>query len=67
MTAGCCSHLLLSAGRAAIHQYLPAVGPTAANLLQRQPNDGADRRTPDSFIDPALHTMQAVSVTALYD
>jgi len=27
---------LLSAGRAAIDQYLPAVGPTAANPLQQQ-------------------------------
>jgi len=57
LTTWHCSHLLLSAGRAAIDRYLLAAGPTAANPPQRRASAEwwdrqRDGRTPDSFIDP---------------
>jgi len=71
-----CSRLLLSAGRGAIDRYLLATGLTAANPSQRraaaewrqgrtdrQTDRQTDGRTLDSFIDTALHTMRAVSIT----
>jgi len=58
------AQLLLGAGRAAINRYLLPAGRTAANPPQWRANDGrdgqTDRGTLDSFIHPALHTMQAV-------
>ena len=47
LTTRHCSHLLLSAGRAAVDRYLLAAGPTAANPPRRRAaaGDGADGRT----------------------
>jgi len=54
---------------AAIDRYCLPTGPTAANLphttaaaqdgTDRETDGQTDRWTPDSFIDPALHSMQA--------
>ena len=71
LTTWHCSQLLLSASRAAIDRYLLAAGPTAANPPQRRAagewGDGrTDWRTLDSCIDPAPHTMPAVSTRQLW-
>jgi len=61
------ARLLLTAGRAAIDRYLLTAGPTAANRSSgvRRP-DGTDGQTDGrTDIDPALHTMRAVSNTLL--
>jgi len=49
--------LHLSTSAAATDQYRLPVGPTAANLLGQ-----TDGRTTKRYIDPAPHTMQAVSI-----
>jgi len=49
--------LVLTASCVAIDRYCLPSGPTAANLQQQQ-SEGTDRRTQDSFIDPAAHCGQ---------
>jgi len=53
------AQLLLSAGHAAVDRYLLPVGPTAANPQQQRAaarlDTRTDGRTPDRFIDTALH------------
>jgi len=72
------THLLLSAGREAIDQYLLAAGPTVVNpprrrvaaedvtdgQTDRQTNGLTDGRAPDSFLDPVPQIMPAVSKAA---
>ena len=58
---------LPAAAAAAIDRYLLPAGPTAANLQQRvRWLDGTDRhtdrKTPDSCIDLAPHTMRAMPI-----
>ena len=57
---------MLRVDRAAINQYLRPAGPAEANPPQRL--DGTDRQTqtPDRVLDPAPHTMQAMSKTIDY-
>jgi len=49
--------LVLTASCAAIDRYCLPSEPTVANLQQQQ-SEGTDRRTQDSFIDPAAHCGQ---------
>ena len=55
---------------AAIDQYLLPAGPTAANPPHAAAVGKWDRqtdgRTPYRFIDPALHTMRAVTINAMF-
>jgi len=60
-----CSHLLLTAGRAAIDRYLLLAGPTATNPQQRSAVGEWERRTDGRtdtvpLLHPALHTGRSV-------
>jgi len=60
---------MLRVDRAAINHYLRPAGPAEANPQQRL--DGTEQtdrqtQTPDRVIDPASHTMQAMSKTTDY-
>ena len=65
-----CSHLLLNAvlprrwAPAVVDRYLLPARRSAANPLHAAAasNDGTDRQTVDRFVDPAPHTMRAVSI-----
>jgi len=58
-----CSNRPISAGRRA-HSSKPTAAACGGRMVGR--TDGqTDRRTLDSFVDPALHTMPAVSITRI--
>ena len=55
--------LLLGAGRLSINISCPqGTQQQIRHMLLQQLIDGTDGRTPDHYIDPALHTMRAVSI-----